>query len=240
MTLSQKLTKVAENMSAVHEAGKKTQNKQFWENVKSSIYAGGYSYAFAGKAWTSETFKPTFDIAPTGSANSLFYASFIGNIKQSLEDCGVRLDLSSTKNATNIFNVCETTALPEIDLRNCAQHQYVFAYSSKLKTIDKVRFAEGVAMTGCFTNCSSLTHVIFDGTISGKDLDMKYSKSLDKASITSLINALSEETSGLSVTLSEAAVNKAFETGLNKNDGKSSAEWTALCASRSNWNIVTA
>ena len=127
MTLSQKLTKVAENMSAVHEAGKKTQYKQFWENVKSSIYAGGYSYAFAGKAWTSETFKPTFDIAPTGSADSLFRESSIGNIKQSLEDCGVRLDLSSATSAISLFRSCKTTALPEIDLRNCSNNQSVFA-----------------------------------------------------------------------------------------------------------------
>lgn len=239
MTLAEKLTQVAENVPKVHDAGKKAQYDEFWASVESSIKAKGYAYAFVGKAWNADTFKPTFDIAPTGSANSMFYASNIENIKQSLEDCGVELNMSQATNGTNAFNVTATTALPKIIFgETCTQHQYVFAYSSNLQSIDEVRFKEGLAVTNCFQNCDSLKHVIFSGVISVSGLNLQWSKGLDKESIVSIIEALSLNTSGLSITLSKTAVNTAF--GINVDDETTfpeGSEYYTLRHSKDNWTV---
>jgi hypothetical protein len=223
MTLAEKLTQVAENVPKVHEAGKKAQYDEFWASAESSIKARGYAYAFAGKAWTADTFKPTFDLAPTtsvnkptASADSMFYASNIPNIKQSLEDCGVKLDLSKATSATTAFNVTVTTALPEIDLRNCTEHSSVFAWSSSLVSIDKVYFAKNVVVTNSFQGCGKLKHVIFGGTFASTGLNLQWSN-LDTESLTSLVDALankSGDTSGTKweITLGETNVAKLTES----------------------------
>lgn len=225
------------NISYRRSWGAKIQD-DFWSSIKESINEKGYAYAFAGKAWTADTFKPTFDLAPTGSANSMFYASNIPNIKQTLEDCGVKLDLTKATTATNAFNVTSTTALPEIDLRNCTQHQSVFAYSGYLQSIDKVYFADGVAVTNCFNDCGNLTHVIFGGTFASTGLNLQWSTRLDKESIVSIFTALSANTSGLSITLSKQAVNNAFNINVDDTSTyPSGSEYHTLLQSKTNWTI---
>jgi hypothetical protein len=76
---------------------------------------------------------------------------------------------------------------------------------------------------------SYLKNVIFEGTI-GCDFNMSIAPILSKASITNIIEHLSTTTSGLSVTLSKAAVETAFGS-------TTSAEWTSLIATKSNWTI---
>ena len=49
--------------------------------------------------------------------------------------------------------------------------------------------------------------------------------------------ALSTTTTGLTVTFSKTAVDKAFETAEGANDGSTSPEWLALVATRPNWGI---
>jgi hypothetical protein len=225
------------NISYRRSWGSKIQD-DFWSSIKESINEKGYSYAFAGKTWNANTFKPTFDIAPTDSANNMFCASNISNIKQSLEDCEVKLDLSKATNCSNAFTTCATIALPEIDMRNATQHSNVFAYSSTLQSIDMVYFKEGLVVTDCFRNCTKLTHVIFGGTFSSTGLNLQWSTKLDKESITSIFNALSTTTSGLSVTLSKTAVNNAF--GIDVSDETTfpeGSEYYKLRHSKDNWTV---
>lgn len=61
---------------------------------------------------------------------------------------------------------------------------------------------------------------------------------LDKASTTSVINALSITATGQKLTLNLAGVNKAFETASGKADGSTSTEFAALVGKRTNWTIA--
>jgi hypothetical protein len=63
--------------------------------------------------------------------------------------------------------------------------------------------------------------------IGQKNFNVHWSPKLSKASIESIINALSSTTSGLTVTISKTAKEAAF----------TSAEWSALIATKSNWTI---
>ena len=74
--------------------------------------------------------------------------------------------------------------------------------------------------------CIELRNITFSGTI-GKDIDFQKSTKLTKASIESIINALSSTASGVTVTFSQIAVNNAFSTD----------EWNALIATKPNWTI---
>ena len=79
---------------------------------------------------------------------------------------------------------------------------------------------------------------LLEGTVIGTNgFNVQWATALPKTSITSIINALSDSTSGLSVTFSKIAVDKAFETSNGANDGSASAEWNALKATKPNWII---
>ena len=87
-----------------------------------------------------------------------------------------------------------------------------------------------------FGSCYELVEVRFKGTMS-YSMKIQYSTKLSKDSILSLIACLSTEATGKTLTVSQTAVNAAFETSEGAADGSTSAEWTALVESKPNWTI---
>ena len=109
-----------------------------------------------------------------------------------------------------------------------------------LEQIDGIIVSDTTPFNNCFYRQSKLKEIRFDtskGYISQNGVDFQWSTLLSKASITSIINALSDTTSGLSITLSKTAVNNEFETSKGASNGSTSQEWAALIATKSNWGI---
>jgi hypothetical protein len=88
--------------------------------------------------------------------------------------------------------------------------------------------------------CAELVDCPFEGVIGSNGIDLHWSTKLSHDSHVSIFNALSTATTGLTVTFSRTAVNKAFETSEGANDGTTSAEWLALVAAHNNWTISLA
>lgn len=86
------------------------------------------------------------------------------------------------------------------------------------------------------SDMTSLREIRFQGVI-GLTLDLSEAPVLSAASIQSAISCLSDSSSGLTLTLSAAAVNTAFETAAGAGDGSQSAAWAALIATKANWTI---
>ena len=79
---------------------------------------------------------------------------------------------------------------------------------------------------------------LLEGTVIGTNgFNVQWATALPKSSITSIINALSDSTSGLSITLPFFAVNTAFDDGSLPLNGSDSEEWKALIATKPNWTI---
>ena len=91
-----------------------------------------------------------------------------------------------------------------------------------------------------FPSVPALENVTMEGQITKSGLNMKSCTKLSKASIENIIGCLSTDSTGQSITLSQTAVKKAFETSAGANDGNTSTEWTTLANSRSNWTISLA
>lgn len=94
----------------------------------------------------------------------------------------------------------------------------------------------GDSILYAFDACYLLREVHFKGTLS-QSIRMRYSSNLSKDSINSLMACLSAEATGKTITLSQTAVNTAFETSEGAADGSTSAEWLALVEAHSNWTI---
>lgn len=230
-----------QDIDAMHkvsrELGEKRERYIKWTNLLGRC-GGSFQFAFAGMGWTEATFKPIADIVLGNAYNGqyMFSYSAIKNIKQCLLDAKVKLDTSKTRYMAFAFESASTTALPKIDLSGAdGGTQSCFACKS-LVTIDEVVFSEKTATTNTFSNAEKLTHVIFSGILV-KSLDLHWSTLLDKESIVSAFSILSTTTSGLTLTLSKVAVDKAFETSTGANDGSTSTEWATLVGTKTNWTI---
>ena len=163
----------------------------------------------------------------------MFANCSISDLEASLHRQGVILDLSQANRLDSAFYYCRMlTCVPEIVLgAKCANASSMFSYSVQLHTIRKLTFPnQSMNVSNMFYDCQALESITIGGTIACTGLDLHWSTKLSRDSITSIVNALSSATSGLTLTLSQTAVNNAFTTD----------EWTALAATKSNWTISLA
>lgn len=244
MTIAEKITRAKNDLDEVYDAGKKAQYDEFWDSMQNNGTRADYYYAFAGYAWTGKTFRPKYDFNRQGARYTDMFFYNLGmqgySLIDILNECGVVLDTSGAYAVTGMFTFCYTTEIPHLDLSGVDDANKnigsIFNSCRYLRKIAKLTLKENLLYTGSFTNCSALEEIEFAGVI-GNTLDLRWSTLLNKPSITSLINTLSSTVTGMAVTLSVTAVNKAFETATGANDGSTSAEWTTLIAAKSNWTI---
>ncbi len=240
MTIADKLSRAKEDYGAVHESGKeegyqegyslghdhgeqygKELGKQaeydaFWDLYQNGGKPKDYSTAFGGVGWTEQTFKPKYDIVPT-NAYMMFRANPLAvDLAEYLNGLGVTLDLSQSGNTQYMFQSSKFTRIGVVDVSgstNSVPLDNVFASCSNLVTIDKLvlKTGPGGEFNNTFGACPNLENLTIDGVITKNGLYLQTCTKLSRASITSVIRALSPDVSGQTVTLSRAAVENAFE-----------------------------
>ena len=222
------------------DAGRQAEYDAFWDAIqprKGDVY---YYSATFGQAWTTDIFKPKYDVT-VGSAVFMFaYNQIGGDLVEYFEHLGKKLDFSQCGNANNAFQISQFTRLGGIYCSTASWYN-TFASCTKLETIDEWgNYDENGTinggLTGTFSGCTALKNLTVKGVIIG-NIDLKWSVELSKASIMSVINHLSPTTTYVTLTLSKDAVQKAFETVEGANDGTTSTEWLALIATKPGWTI---
>lgn len=217
------------------EAGKKAEYDAFWDAFQNFGDKRRYNYAFLGNGWTNETFNPKYPIIVEGDASYMFDGCGLEDFD--FVEKGITLDLSGTNSLTYAFRSCwGIKRLGTIDCSGCSDLNRLF-YSCRVETIDNFVVHESLSYSSTFAYTGKLVNLTISGVIGKKGFDVSACTLLSKASIENIINHLSTTTSGLTVTLSTVAVNKAFETSEGANDGVESAEWKTLKETKSNWNI---
>ena len=180
------------------EVGKQAERDAFWDEFQN----GSYYYAFSYGKFSDENYNPIRDIVVANGSTTgryMFYnATGITDTKVSIYATGTSANLQNS-----------------------------FAGCPNLKYIRKLVVAAHTTFSNAFNNAEALEMLMLEGTIGQNGFDVHWSAFLNKASIESIINALSTTTSGLTVTLSQTAVNNAF----------TAEEWDALEATKTNWTI---
>lgn len=226
-----------ENIISGTDTGGKSYYDAFWDAYQKNGKQTSYKSAFAGTCWTTELFKPKYDIIPNGTQTSymMFYQSNIeGDLVELLKASGVTLDTSKVNGWVSYdFSNSKFTRLGKIDYSRANTLASAFSASKNLHTIDELIVGASTSFNGAFNECPALENLKISGTIGQNGLNFKDSPKLSKASITSVMNALSTTTSGLAVTFSQTAVETAFGS-------TDSAEWTDLKDTRPDWIIVLA
>ncbi|MBQ7799640.1 MAG: hypothetical protein IJ370_04035 [Oscillospiraceae bacterium] len=165
------------------EDGKKSEYDSFWNAYQKNGTRTDYAQAFYANGWNDITYNPKYDLMCKNNAYGIFGYSSITDTKK------------------------------DIDITKALGTAAMFNGASLLKTIRKLIVCETTPFgSDTFKNCLALENLTVEGTIGQAIFNVQWSTKLNKASIASIVNALSATTTGLSVTLSLEAVNKAFET----------------------------
>lgn len=225
--------------------GVQAEYDRFWDAYQDNGNRKIYSYAFYYTNWNDTNFSPKYDIVLVGAASDMFGSCYITNLKDILEKQNVVLDTSQGTMLLRMFNGAQRlTHVPRIDASAATDIRNMFMNCSSLTKIDSLVMSETTGSgyptgnAGVFQNCTKLTDLTIEGTFA-ITTSLKWSP-LTRTSIESVISALSDTTTGQTLTLKSTAVASAFETSEGAADGSASEAWTALVASKSNWTIALA
>ena len=229
---------MAEEILSIHSA--EDAYNEFWDEYQNPAHVDCDS-RFAGRGWNDETFKPKYNIPNNPPWQTSFSKTFancgITNLSKILKECGVKLDFSKTSRADQMFYWAnKITAVPEIDVSNVENCYAMFSTATSLVTIEKFKVSAKTNLNNAFYGCLSLENIVVEGELAYFRTDFSQSTKLSKASIISIIEALSDNVSGdYTLTLSLEAVDIAFDTG--KKEGSGSDEFWDLVHSKPNWTI---
>jgi hypothetical protein len=216
------------------EEGKQAEYDTFWDIYQQNGDRNNYRFAFGGLGWTDETAKPKYPITRINDGYMMFSNCNIKDVAQIMPSVIISY-------AEYLFNNSNVVHIGEITLHDACR--YTFSNCRVLETIDKFKFtgANGtVTFYGAFQNCSALKNIVLEGVIVN-NIDFQWSAELSRASIENIIEHLSTETTGLKLTLSKAAVDKAYETSEGANDGSDNSVWfDDKLSYRPNWSISLA
>lgn len=228
--MAKKFTKLG-NTDEAFEAGKQAEYDAFWDAYQENGSKTKYANAFAGAGWKAECLKPKYKVVPEagtyGSSRMFFFCNTFG-VPIDFREIEDKFDFSNVTNTTELFSDAKINHIT-IDLSNAGELIKTFSspYRYSGSNYLHITLSDKNTFSNTFAYNSALTDIEIDGVIAAEGFNVQWSNRMTKASIISIINALSATTSGLSVTLSATAVNNAFTTD----------EWNAFIATKPNWTI---
>lgn len=248
-TNSYDTSEMPSGIDAVFEAGKQAGEGAVWDIIQNHGARTEYGNGFSN--WVvNDYLRPKYKVIPT-TANSRASTFYRINF-QEYDSMNARIgkehfDFSQCPRGTvnsqgwyYTFSGSRIDVIEDIGMNNAYCFANTFAYCSELHTIECIYPDENTLFISAFVDCKKLVNLTVNGVIGQNGFNVQWSTLLDKESHISIINALSTTTSGLTVTFSKTAVNKAFETASGANDGSTSSEWLTLVGTRSNWTIALA
>lgn len=165
-----------------YAAGKQSERDLFWDNFQQNGNCHNYDSAFRGDFFNDAIYNPTYPII----ASDTYGASYMYMNNKRLTDTKVTVSVPGLGNGM------------------------VFYQASRLKRIPTLEISDKTTFSNWFAGCSALEEMNVVGEIAQNDFDVRWSTKLSRDSIIGVVNALSPTTTGLTVTLSKAAVENAF------------------------------
>lgn len=199
MTISDKLTTIAENEQKVYDTaysnGRQDEYHDFWTSAFSNTYQSN-KYQFAGRCWNDNTFNPPPKKLKVYNAQRMFCECAIKNLKEIFERNQFSLDTSGCFVFDSCFYFTSLTHIPAFDMHKASSADSMFAHSQQLHTIDELILPEnGLKIASAiFDSCPALQNI----TISGKfktNISFSACTKLTHKSLISILDSLFDLTS---------------------------------------------
>ena len=235
------------------EQGKQAEYDKFWDAYQENGERTDYRSAFASYYWNEQTLRPKYTLKVVGNGGAstfdkcYFEETNIDNSRL-LDISHVSIDVTEATDCGSMFSnakIKEVTLLFSEALTTLYQ-----AFTKGARGgVEGMKITLLVPNPNCNWNSAFAYHKVkelnlLEGTVIGTNgFNVQWATGLPKSSIISIINALSDSTSGLSVTFSKQAVNDAFREYGSENggdiyiNGSNSDGWKALIATKPNWTI---
>lgn len=246
MSLADKYTTLTtDKIPKVYEAGQKSEYDKFWDGFQTNGERTNYTYAFA-YGWSKDAFKPKYNITPTSTYSMFMMSKIECDLPAYLEEIGVNIDFTTataTDATANLFRGAKFTRVGVISTTMVSALGTMFWGATKLVTIDKLILKEDGSQThnaNNFNSCGALANLTIEGVIGKNNFDIHWSTKLSGESIVSVIEALSSTTSGLSVTLSQTAVDNMVFPITSAQTDVTYNSWSELENTKTNWTISLA
>ena len=174
--------------------GMQTEYDRFWDLYQNNGNRTNYSYAFGGIGWTTDTFKPKYNINATASYEMFRSCALKLDLVELLDDLGITLDTSNCTSIGNMYYQSNFTRIGEVSATANKSLANVFAATPNLVTIDKfILKSDGTnTFSSVFNNSNALENITIEGVI-GNDFDIHWSP-LTHDSLMSIINHLQDKT----------------------------------------------
>lgn len=225
--------------------GEMSEHDKFWDSYQQNGNRGYYIRGFTGYGFDVNNFYPKYDIIlGTDSAEQMFYAWTDADrhgdfdLSQRLEECGVILDTSKAKYLMNCFAYGKFVRIPVIDITGC-QPNYAWGSAQlfnncySLQTIDGLIINENNIPSSWFGQCGELKNLTLEGSLAQDGFDVSYSTKLTKASILSILKALS-----LTITETKTITFSTVHQSIIETDADCKPYWEA--AKAAGWSFVYA
>ena len=224
----------ARKVTQVYEAGKNTLLRDMWEAIQKGGKRTDYNNAFLETSITDEMFKPLYDMQPTTA-----YGMFFGNVGiTDLKNIPVKLDFSKCVELQYaFFGMMDTnigTGIKRVGVIDCRSIETwrghlggLFNWDIYLEEVEKIILPDSgeIQFYSTFNACYALKEIRFDGVI-GQDISFADCP-LSRASIESVVNALSSVSSGKTARFNYDAVFTAMPLDI----------FDELIADKTNWTI---
>ena len=227
MTISEKLTAIAENQVKIYNHGKDNGLKEgyancendFWDNIQNFGNRTDYVKAFSN--WSKAQYiRPKYKIMPTAATTYLLNGcSSLKKLEKDYFDFSL-IPENYTEYNQGLYALCNNCSsleeVEDVNFQPVMSYAYFFAGCENLKKIAVLRVSEKSSFGGttggdCFWRCSSLEDVTIEGTI-GKNFSIQSSTKLSHESLMNIIECLkdySDDTSGKVYTLTLGKKNTA-------------------------------
>lgn len=179
------------------EEGVKSEYDRFWDAYQDYGNRTNYIGAFIGRGWTTETFKPKYDIVPTKMTSEgigIFGDGFLayGDLAGVLEQCGVTVDTSNVTTFDRMAKYESPRYFPAFDLRGADDVGSMF-YNASVHTVDKLIFRDSGDQTvkNMFFMCYGVRTLGIEGVI-GKTINLQWSDELEVETMKSIITHLKD------------------------------------------------
>lgn len=216
MNIAEKLTTIAENTQAVHEAGKQAEYDAIWDCIQDNGNRTQYNSAFLG--WNWEYADPKYKIDLTGITNSNPIFGGSTTLKRINPE---KFDFSNALKVNYLFSGC--SALEEIPLIvGGEQFLQCFKNCTKLKRIRGLKYINLAQNnhTQMFQGCENLEIIDeISGEFGGQGFNVQWCP-LNHATLLRILNSLADkstDTSGTtwSITLGADNIAKLTEDELD-------------------------
>ena len=230
MTIAEDVIRAKRDLDDAFAAGKKAENDAFWDDYQQNGNRTDYSCAFGGIGWNDVSFKPKYNINIANDDLMFGNKCAISDLGKSLRDAGVTMTIKSNAMGRMFqdFRGIKIGGMNyDYPLRSMS---YMFYRSTNLEEIeDTIPLRDDGSCTcdQAFRLCYALKEIRFSGVIGQDGFDFKDCTQLSRASIESILNALSTTTKDLKITFSKEAVDVAFaEAGYIGSESQTWDEWT--------------